>query len=196
METIFFVVAAAAIVAGVIIAFISVWVRGRAVDEQHRQDTLALNRALDEQQREISRLVKAQHSLIGREAPRLPPVDLKGQQPEQQRRLSVVGLVPKHQRRCTECAHWDHEEGQAVMASNPVWAQGVMPAIPPRMFGTKQLDEDGNPIMGTEDISAKTRWEDAGACTAHSTVLWPEEATKCDQYSQVPAAQMERATCE
>ena len=89
---------------------------------------------------------------------------------------------------CTDCKHWDHEEGQAAMKAQHCFRE-VMGAVTPRQFGTRELDEDGNPVPGTEDIDHKTQWEDAGACRHLQMVVWPTEAPTCESYDPQPVAE-------
>ena len=67
---------------------------------------------------------------------------------------------------CSNCEHFDLEEGQAVMRQNPIFLEAARHVSPNTMM--RKLDEHGKELPNENRLKAKEdRWDLFGACAMH-----------------------------
>jgi hypothetical protein len=69
---------------------------------------------------------------------------------------------------CGSCAHFDLEEGQAIIEAYPAFYQATQAITPARM---SEKWEDGE-LVEASPVPHKTKWSEFGACHEERTVLW------------------------
>ena len=79
---------------------------------------------------------------------------------------------------CGNCTHFDLEEGQAVIAEYPAFV-GATEALSPRRMGAQVNPETGERIV-SDQIPARCKWKDFGACKHHGAIVWNEDT--CPQF--------------
>lgn len=71
-------------------------------------------------------------------------------------------------RTCSNCAHFDLDEGQGVMRTYPAFMAAASFLRPVEMG--VEVDAEGNPIA--RDVPAKAEWAQFGYCGLRDEVLW------------------------
>lgn len=79
---------------------------------------------------------------------------------------ALNALAEEMNAKCANCVHFDLEEGQAVMAQNPIFLEAARHVPPNTMM--RKLDENGVELPNEHAFQAKeNRWQLFGACTKH-----------------------------
>lgn len=94
--------------------------------------------------------------------------------------------------KCTNCAHFDLEEGQAQFRLHRAFTQVTEIVTPAMMSQEAKLDDLGNLIVDNDGVLEKTapavphktKWSEFGACMKHQEARWEQDV--CDEH--VPAA--------
>jgi len=74
--------------------------------------------------------------------------------------------------KCSDCAHFDKEEGQAILRLYPAFPRMD---LPPCLIGA-QYDKDTGGLKRNEAVPARCSWDDFGACALHTELRWSEDA--------------------
>jgi hypothetical protein len=82
---------------------------------------------------------------------------------------------------CATCAHWNQEEGQAIMRKFPAFAGAAEYVTPAEMAHGYVYDEEGvrTGLAAPKELHAM-RWEDFGAC--HECMELRHRTDSCDLY--------------
>lgn len=104
----------------------------------------------------------------------------------------LLPIVREQSRKCANCEHFDLEEGQEAMKSNPYFMMAAS-VVPPSRMGrtlyTPQADGEsfeavqerhGRVQAEHEKTAPKWRWEDFGACRKKQEVVW--KGDKCEAW--------------